>query len=282
MQILLSPSKALDITPWLPDASDCPISQTTTTPQFENKALQLIELLRAQSVSGLAQLMDLSSNLANLNAMRNDAWCKISSVSPNPAQFKPAIFMFDGDVYTGLNAQTFSTADVLWANKRISILSGLYGVLRPLDWMQAHRLEMGTTLPNPAGKDLYAFWCTDIGQAVQNQIQREQNRSQTACQVWINLASIEYFKSLRPFLSKKTTKIQVIDCVFEEGKNGVYKIIPIMAKKARGLMARYIVKNRLENPSQLRNFDKAGYCFCEEQSTPHRFVFKREHHDHNL
>ena len=178
---------------------------------------------------------------------------------------RQALFAFNGDVYEGLDAWSLNLDDLAWAQDHVRTLSGLYGVLRPLDWMQPYRLEMGTKLANPHGNTLYAYWGSRIAQALNEQ------QAQEAAPVVINLASQEYFKSV----DLQTLRAQVVECVFEDFKGGQYKIISFYAKRARGLMARWAIQHRAETPEQLQGFDLDGYAFTAAASTPERLVFRR-------
>ncbi|MDD3937358.1 peroxide stress protein YaaA [Rhodoferax sp.] len=254
MLFLLSPAKSLD---FAPPASDVPHSQ----PLFVSQARELIGLLRQKSPQEIASLMSLSDSLAGLNVARYQAWRPKFSAE----NAKQAVLAFNGDVYDGLDAKTLSADELAWAQDHLCILSGLYGVLRPLDYMQPYRLEMGTRLPNPGGKDLYQFWGTQISDYLNTRLQRDKTP------VVINLASQEYFKAV----NTKTLKARVIDCVFEDFKDGKYKIISFYAKRARGLMARFAATQRLSLPEQLKGFDLDGYAFDSGVSRPERLVFRR-------
>ena len=254
MLFLLSPAKSLD---FAPPASDVPHSQ----PLFVPQARELIGLLRQKSPQEIASLMSLSDSLAGLNVARYQAWRPKFSAE----NAKQAVLAFNGDVYDGLDAKTLSADDLAWAQDHLCILSGLYGVLRPLDYMQPYRLEMGTRLPNPGGKDLYQFWGTQISDYLNTRLQRDKTP------VVINLASQEYFKAV----NTKALKARVIDCVFEDFKDGKYKIISFYAKRARGLMARFAATQRLSLPEQLKGFDLDGYAFDSGVSRPERLVFRR-------
>ncbi|MCM2295523.1 peroxide stress protein YaaA [Rhodoferax sp.] len=254
MLFLLSPAKSLD---FAPPASDVPHSQ----PLFVSQARELIGLLRQKSPQEIASLMSLSDSLAGLNVARYQAWHPKFSAE----NAKQAVLAFNGDVYDGLDAKTLSADELAWAQDHLCILSGLYGVLRPLDYMQPYRLEMGTRLPNPGGKDLYQFWGTQISDYLNTRLQRDKTP------VVINLASQEYFKAV----NTKTLKARVIDCVFEDFKDGKYKIISFYAKRARGLMTRFAATRRLSLPEQLKGFDLDGYAFDSGVSRPERLVFRR-------
>ncbi|WP_353234228.1 peroxide stress protein YaaA [Diaphorobacter ruginosibacter] len=255
MLFLLSPAKSLDYDTPLPPGLP------HTLPQFTPDSKALIEVLRQKSPQEIASLMSISDTLAGLNVARYAAW------SPRFSQknSRQAVMAFNGDVYEGLQAHTLSTDDLAWAQDHIAILSGLYGVLRPLDWMQPYRLEMGTRLETSAGGTLYRFWGKRIAEHLNQRLQSD------ATPVIVNLASQEYFKSV----DLKTLKARVIECVFEDYKGGKYKIISFYAKRARGLMARYAIENRLSTPRQLEGFHLEGYAWHAASSTPQRLVFRR-------
>lgn len=255
MLFLLSPAKSLDFdTP----TGDVPHTQ----PLFVKQSSQLIELLRQRSPQQIAELMSLSDALSGLNVARYQAW----SPKFTAKNSKQAVLAFNGDVYEGLDAKTLKADELAWAQDHIAILSGLYGVLRPLDWMQPYRLEMGTRLPNAQGSNLYQFWGAQIAAHLNERLQADKTP------VVINLASQEYFKAV----DLKALKARVIDCVFEEHKNGQYKIISFMAKRARGLMARYAATHRVLTPHQLEGFNAEGYAFDAAVSRPDRLVFRRK------
>jgi len=258
MLYLLSPAKSLDYATRTPAS----IAAIATEPAFMPRSAELIELLRTQSASDVAELMDLSEALATLNVERYAAW----SPQMTPANSKPAALAFDGDVYGGLDAKRLTRADLVWAQQHIAILSGLHGVLRPLDRLQPYRLEMGTALPNPHGKDLYAYWGDRIAEYLNERAEVD------ATPVIVNLASQEYFRAAdRP----KVLRPRVIECVFEDWKSGQYKVISFFAKRARGLMARHAIKKRVKTPAGLKKFDAEGYAFDAAASEPDRFVFRR-------
>ena len=207
--------------------------------------------------------MSISDKLAGLNAARFVEWTK----SHNEKNARAAIFAFKGDVYTGLDVNSLSDEDISFAQTHLRMLSGLYGLLQPLDLMQPYRLEMGTKLTTPKGKDLYAFWGNTITQAVQQAIDAQGD------DVLVNLASEEYYKSIKP----SRLDAQIVKPVFLDYKNGKYKTVSFYAKKARGLMCRYMIQNRLTQVEQLKDFDLNGYWFDETASTEKEFVFKRDH-----
>jgi uncharacterized protein len=256
MLLLLSPAKSLDY--------DTPAPQELahTLPQFPAQSKQLIELLRPLSPQQIAELMDLSDQLSALNVARYAAWnAKFSAKNS-----KQAILAFNGDVYEGLNAKTLKAADLEWAQAHLLMLSGLYGALRPLDWMQPYRLEMGTKLANSKGSNLYKFWGSQIAEHLNEQLAAEKNP------VVVNLASNEYFK----VVDRKVLKAHVVECVFEEGKAGQYKVISFFAKHARGMMARYCVQKRIKDVKKLQAFNEAGYAFNAQASEENRYVFRRQ------
>ena len=257
MLYLLSPAKSLDYETPVPPA----INAAATLPPFVERSEELIGVLRRQSPKKISALMDISADLAQLNVQRYAQW----SSTFDDANSRPAAFAFDGDVYGGLAAPTLAADDIVWAQQHIAILSGLYGVLRPLDRLQPYRLEMGTALRTRRGKDLYAYWGDTIAEHLNERLAAD------ASPVVINLASQEYFKAAdRPAL-----KARVIDCVFEEWKGGQYKIISFFAKRARGLMARHAIVRRIATPEGLKRFDAEGYAFDAQASEPDRYVFRR-------
>jgi cytoplasmic iron level regulating protein YaaA (DUF328/UPF0246 family) len=205
--------------------------------------------------------MDLSDNLAALNVARYEAW-RPKFTAKNSKQ---AVLAFNGDVYDGLEAKSLKPKDLEWAQDHVCILSGLYGVLRPLDWMQPYRLEMGTALTNLRGKNLYQFWGASIAQHLNAQLAKDKTP------VVINLASQEYFKAV----DQKILKARVIECVFEEYKGGKYKVISFFAKRARGLLARYAIQKHIQNPEKLKAFNLEGYAYEDAESDVNRWVFRR-------
>jgi cytoplasmic iron level regulating protein YaaA (DUF328/UPF0246 family) len=255
MLAVISPAKRLDFTaPWT--------TARQTLPAFQEESQQLIEILRDKSPADIAGLMKLSSNLADLNYERYASWCP--EFTRNNA--KPAALAFRGDVYLGLDADTLSNHDLAWAQKHLRILSGLHGLLRPLDLIQPYRLEMGTQLKTRAGKDLYAFWGDKITNAL-NESLREQRQP-----LMVNLASNEYFAAICP----QAIEGRIITPSFKDLKNGRYKFLSFYAKRARGLMARYIITNRVSTLKALREFSEEGYYFCEAQSRGDNWVFLRD------
>jgi cytoplasmic iron level regulating protein YaaA (DUF328/UPF0246 family) len=254
MLLLLSPAKKLDY--------DSPVHTTLhTQPLFVKQASGLIEILKKKSASEIAALMKLSDALAQLNVDRYAAW-KPRFTQTNS---RPAILAFNGDVYEGLDAKSLSDARLEWAQEHVALLSGLYGVLRPLDLMQPYRLEMGTRLANDHGSSLYAYWGAQIADYLNERLHGRHNP------VVLNLASEEYFKAV----DLKTLKAVVVQCVFQDYKNGVWKVISFHAKRARGLMARYVIEKRISRPEALRAFTSEGYAFEAGESTPNKLVFRR-------
>ena len=255
MLFLLSPAKSLDY--------DTPAGALPhSLPGFAAQSAELIGVLKKKSPQQIAELMTLSDKLAGLNVARYEAWSPKFSASNS----KQAVLAFNGDVYEGLDAKTLKPAQLEWAQAHVCILSGLYGVLRPLDWMQPYRLEMGTALSTTKGKNLYQFWGSQIADYLNERAAAE------AVPVIVNLASEEYFKAV----DKKALKPRVVNCVFEEHKAGKYKIISFMAKRARGLMVRYAIENKLSSVKKLESFNLEGYRFTADVSTPERLVFRRE------
>ena len=252
---LLSPAKSLDYD------TPLPAGLPHTLPAFVPDAQRLIAVLREKSPQEVAALMSISDTLAALNVARYAAW----SPRFTAANARQAVMAFNGDVYEGLQAQSLSLEDLQWAQQHVAILSGLYGVLRPLDRMQPYRLEMGTRLATDAGANLYQFWGARIAEHLNQRLAAD------ATPVVVNLASQEYFKSV----DRKVLKARVIECVFEDHKAGQYKIISFYAKRARGLMARWAIQQRAATPRRLEEFDLEGYAFHPASSQPDRLVFRR-------
>ncbi len=255
MLLLISPAKTLDY--------ETPVTtQLKSDPEFTDRAETLIKNLRNYAPQDIADLMKLSDKLASLNVARYQSWDK----DHNEENAKQAMLAFKGDVYTGLAAETFDEADFQFAQNHLRILSGLYGLLKPMDLMQPYRLEMGTKLPNDAGKNLYNYWGSTITDRLNQELAAHQSP------VIVNLASNEYFKSVQP----KALNARLISPEFKDLKNGQYKIISFYAKKARGLMTRYAIQNRIENPEDLKQFDLEGYAFNESMSDGDKWVFTRD------
>ncbi len=255
MLLVVSPAKKLDF--------ESPLATNTyTQPSLLEHSQELIDECVKLTPADIASLMSLSDKLAGLNAARFGEW----SIPFTPNNARPAVLAFNGDVYAGLDAASFSEDDFNFAQKHFRILSGLYGLLKPLDLIQAYRLEMGTKLANKRGANLYQFWGDIITNAL-NQAIAEQGD-----QVLINLASTEYFKAVK----KKNLAATIITPAFKDWKNGQYKMISFFAKKARGLMARYIIQNRITDVEQLKSFDLAGYEYNSTFSVGNDWVFTRK------
>ncbi|SFN47212.1 hypothetical protein SAMN05660284_01555 [Formivibrio citricus] len=251
MLMLISPAKTLDTT------TPPPVSDHSR-PDFLDRSAGLVGLLKQKAPQELAELMGLSDKLARLNYERYQGW----SPEFNLQNAKQALFMFMGDVYEGLDAASLEAARIDYLNRHLRILSGLYGLLRPLDLMQPYRLEMGTALPNPRGKDLYAFWGDTLTDAI--------NALNPG--VVVNLASNEYFKAV----NTRRLACPVITPVFEDWSGGKYKIVSFHAKRARGLMVRWAALNGVEDPQQLKGFDLEGYGFEAAQSDDMTWRFRRQ------
>lgn len=262
MLIVVSPAKNLDV--------DSPAATSEfTQPEMLDDASRLVEKCRTLTPAELSSMMQISDKLASLNAARFSSWTRPFT----PDNAKQAVLTFNGDVYAGLDAATFSEEDFSFAQAHLRILSGLYGVLRPLDLIQPYRLEMGRKLSmsgdNGETADLYQFWGNKITDKLNDAIQAQGD------DVLINLASTEYFSSVR----KKVLQAKVVEPVFKDYKNGKYKIISFFAKKARGMMARYIIQQRLTDVEQLKNFDLDGYQYSADESGGNKLVFLRRQQD---
>ena len=267
MLFLLSPAKSLDYetpTPGVPH----------TQPLFVKQAEPLIKALRKKSWRQVSKLMDLSQALSELNVARYQAW----SPEFTPQNAKQSVLAFNGDVYDGLNAKTLSGDDLAWAQDHLCILSGLYGVLRPLDLMQPYRLEMGTALKVGRPDNLYHYWRKTIAPYLNERLNEQfGERLNAGVQgganpVVINLASQEYFKSV----NLKLLEARVVECVFEDFSNGSFKVVSFFAKKARGMMARHAITHRIQTPETLQGFSQDGYVFNAAASTADRMVFRRK------
>jgi len=232
------------------------VPKTTLSPFLEESTLLIKDLKKLRSTD-IQHLMKVSSKIAELNAERFNNW----NLPFNETNAKAAIYAFKGDVYTGLDAESLSEDDINFAQEHLSLLSGLYGLLRPLDLMQAYRLEMGTKFANKPSKNLYEFWG--------NKITEEINKREKDCV--INLASNEYFKAV----NKKVLNAEIISPVFKDEKNGTLKIISFYAKKARGMMTRFIIQNRIKNVEEIKNFNLGGYAFSENLSNNKEWIFTR-------
>lgn len=255
MLIVISPAKKLDF-------DESVNTKKYTVPDFLDDSSELVERMRDFSALDIAELMHVSTNIAELNFDRFHDW----NQTFNPKTAKPSVFAFQGDVYTGLDADSLKQADLNYAQNHLRILSGLYGVLRPLDLMKAYRLEMGTKLTNPRGKNLYEFWGTQITDALNKQMKKI--RTSTL----VNLASNEYFKSVKP----KDLNADIITPAFKDYKNGDYKMIGFYAKKARGLMTRFIIEERITDKKDLEKFSEDGYRFNKKLSKENQPVFTRK------
>ena len=256
MLLVISPAKTLD---YVPPPATVPFTQ----PDFLPHSQQLIEVLRPKSPAQIAGLMHISDPLAVLNVGRYQQWQPKFDLH----NAKQALLAFMGDVYEGMDASSFSSAELDYAQQHLRILSGLYGLLRPLDLMMPYRLEMGTKLANPRGKDLYAFWGDIITDALNAELAKQQKP------LLLNLASEEYFKSVRP----KKLSAPLIHCVFQDRRgNGPHKIVSFYAKRARGLMARFVIQNRIESVDGLKDFDLDGYRYESAASEGPTLVFRRD------
>lgn len=254
MLTVISPAKTLDF--------ESPnVTNAFSQPAHLTQSRKLIRRLRQLSASDLSQLMRVSDDIAELNQQRFKKW----KTPFKPENARQAMFAFKGDVYIGLDAYSMTSDDVQFAQDHLRILSGLYGVLRPLDLIQAYRLEMGTRLDTEQSKNLYQFWDGRITGTL-NQALR-----QSGTKTLINLASNEYFKSVKP----KLLKAEVITPVFKDYRNDGYQVIGFFAKKARGMMARYLIDHRIDEPEALKDFNSGGYAFNPELSAAHEWVFTR-------
>lgn len=253
MIAIVSPAKTLDF--------EKKYDVERTKARFFDQSKEILEVLKEQSEADLQHLMDISDSLAALNVQRY----KKFSTRHTDKNSKQSLFAFQGDVYQGLHADDFTAEDIAFAQDHFRILSGLYGLLRPLDAIQPYRLEMGTQLKVNGSNNLYDFWGQTIAKAINKDLRVQGDK------VLVNLASIEYFKSV----DRKALKARVIDVEFLDFKNDEYKIISFFAKKARGLMSRYIIKNQLSNPEDLKGFNYDGYYFDEAGSSENFLSFKR-------
>lgn len=252
MKLVLSPAKSLDYTSKLP-------TEQHTQPQFLKQSERINQVLKKKSVKSLSDLMDISKDLSRLNYERNQEW----SLPFTPANARPAIYAFNGDVYRGLDAYTIPVDTIEKLQETVRILSGLYGVLKPLDLMQAYRLEMGTKLIVGKDKNLYELWKKEIVKAINAELADDEP--------FVNLASMEYFKAV----DTKSLKVPVTNVEFRELKDGKYKIIAIYAKVARGLMARYIIDTDAKTVEDIKRFDLENYRFHEQLSEKNKLVFTR-------
>lgn len=254
MYFLLSPAKNLNETRNIHP-------KIYSEPPLLAEAEILMNDVRPLTPQQIAELMHVSDKIALLNAERNATW----HTPFTPDNAKAAIYMFNGDVYEGIAAYERSEAEISYIHNHVRILSGLYGILRPLDLMQPYRLEMGTALKNSRGKNLYEFWGTRITERLNFTLQCSEDR------LVVNLASQEYFKAIQP----QKLQARIITPVFQDQKNGVYKVISFYAKRARGLMVRYAAQNQIEDVEQLKDFDLEGYCFNPAASSENEWIFQR-------
>ena len=254
MLLVLSPAKSLDFASpsW---------AQPLSQPVFARQAAELARVMRGYSPQGLAELLDISEALASLNVARYAAW----RAKPQATSVRAAVQAFNGDVYDGLQASALKPAALQWLDAHVAILSGLYGVLKPLDAMQAYRLEMGTALPTARGDSLYAYWGDRIAKHLRQRLQELDS------DVLVNLASVEYFKAV----NLAALKAQVLECVFQDWQNGQFRVVSFFAKRARGSMARFAAQHRLRRVDDLRGFDADGYLWDKDASSTQRLVFRR-------
>ena len=262
MYFLLSPAKSLNET----DAIPVNLGNHYSQPELIEHSQALMKNLKAKEPIDLQELMSISDDLAQLNAKRNQDWAWSDKKPFTDDNAKPAGYLFDGDVYTGLDMYHMDKDTAIYVNEHLGILSGLYGVLKPLDLIQPYRLEMGTKLKNERGDDLYEFWGEEVTSVINKRMADSNDK------VLINLASNEYFKSVK----KKALDAEIITPRFEDEKNGQYKVISFYAKKARGLMVKYAANNKLTNAEQLKQFDWAGYYYVDELSDDKTWTFRRD------
>ena len=255
MLIVISPAKTLDY-------ETAPATKKHTTPDYLEDSQELINRARRFSALDIAEIMGVSMKIADLNQQRFSDW-KTPFTQDNAKQ---AVLAFKGDVYTGLDAETMNAKDFQFAQKHLRILSGLYGLLRPLDLMQAYRLEMGRKIETDRGKNLYEFWGDEITEGLNKQLKK------TKSQYLINLASMEYFKSVKT----KKLNAEIITPAFKDYKNGEYKMMGVYAKKARGLLSRYIIENQIENVEDIKEFAVDGYRYNKKLSEGNTWVFTRK------
>lgn len=255
MLTVISPAKTLDF-------DTKPTTRRATQPEFLERSAQLVEQARGMSPADIQTLMGVSENIANLNHKRFMDWGLPFSLD----NAKQSVLAFKGDVYTGLEAETMNSEQLKFAQKHLRILSGLYGLLRPLDLMQPYRLEMGLKFANSQGKNLYDFWGDTISETLGRHI------ASSGSPVLVNLASNEYFKSVKP----RALDADVITPVFKDLKGGKYRVISFFAKKARGQMARYIIDHALNEPEGLKKFRKDGYRYNKAESSARELVFTRD------
>lgn len=261
MYFVLSPAKSLNEK----DSIPLNLGNHYSQPTLVEESAKLITLLKNKDPIDLQELMSISSDLATLNNERNQSW----QLPFTPDNAKPATYLFDGDVYTGLGSYDMDKETLLYLNEHLGILSGLYGLLKPLDLMQPYRLEMGTKLKNKRGGNLYEFWGEQITEVINKQMADNEDK------VLVNLASNEYFKAVK----KQALEAKIITPRFEDEKNGKYKVISFYAKKARGMMVRYAADNKLTSAEQLKQFNLAGYYYVDELSDDKTWTFRRDESD---
>lgn len=255
MLAVISPAKTLDF------ESRCPAVETSQ-PDFLDDSEELVGVLRGKSRAQLAALMNISEKLADLNHRRYHDWSPPFSED----NARAALLAFKGDVYTGFTLEDYTRKDFEFAQDHLRILSGLYGVLRPLDLIQPYRLEMGAALKTARGKDLYAFWDAKVAHAINEAL------AESGARTLVNLASNEYYSSIRPGL----LDAEVVTPFFKDLKNGRYMFVTFWAKKARGMMCDFMIRNRLTDPESLKEFDREGYAFNEALSEGNRWIFTRD------
>lgn len=255
MLLVISPAKTLDY-------ETKPKTKIATMPDYLSESQQLINRARNYSVLDIMELMAVSKKIAELNFERFKVW----HTPFTPENAKQAVLAFKGDVYTGLDAESFSAADFKFAQKHLRILSGLYGLLRPLDLMQPYRLEMGRKIDTDRGKNLYEFWGTTITEGINQQLKKLKSTT------LVNLASNEYFKSVKP----KQLEGTIITPEFKDYKNGEYKMMGVYAKKARGQLSRYVIQNQISEPEAMKEFNVDGYKFNKKMSNDTTWVFTRK------
>ncbi|WP_296237678.1 peroxide stress protein YaaA [Psychrobacter sp. UBA5136] len=262
MYFLLSPAKSLNEK----DAVPVNLADFYSQPELIEHAQTLMKNLKAKEPIDLQELMGISDDLAQLNAKRNQEWAWSENTPFTDDNAKPAGYLFDGDVYSGLDMYHMDKDTAIYVNEHLGILSGLYGVLKPLDLIQPYRLEMGTKLKNERGDNLYEFWGEQVTDIINARLVDSENK------VLVNLASNEYFKVIK----KKALNAEIITPRFEDEKNGQYKVISFYAKKARGLMVKYAADNKLTSAEQLKQFDVAGYYYVDELSDDKTWVFRHD------
>lgn len=253
MIAIISPAKTLDF--------DTPTGELYTQPRLPKPTQELIDVLQTKSSQDIQSLMSLSENLATLNVNRYQSFKKRHNLKNS----KQCVYAFKGDVYIGLDAYTLKENDIEFAQDHLRILSGLYGLLRPLDLIQPYRLEMGTRLTFDSHKSLYDYWEDQIANLLNKDLKKQGDN------VLVNLASNEYFKSVK----RKSLKAKIINVEFKDFKNGQFKVISFFAKKARGMMSRYIIQNKINQVEALKGFDTDGYYYDAQESTPENLLFKR-------